>query len=49
LRAGFMAAWLGAVPAVIVGGIGTILITAAWSVLFPALGRVDRLSDVKAE
>ncbi|GIL41248.1 MFS transporter [Roseiterribacter gracilis] len=49
LRAGFMAAWLGAVPAVIVGGIGTIVITATWAALFPALGRVDRLSDIKAE
>ncbi|MDB5367935.1 MAG: permease of the major facilitator superfamily protein [Rhodospirillales bacterium] len=49
LRAGFMAAWLGAVPAVVIGGIGTILITSTWALLFPALGRVDRLSDVRAE
>jgi MFS family permease len=49
LRAGFMAAWLTAVPAVVIGGIGTILITGAWALLFPALGRVDRLSDLKAE
>jgi hypothetical protein len=49
LRAGFMAAWLGAVPAVVVGGIGTILITGTWALLFPALGRVDRLSEVRAE
>jgi MFS family permease len=49
LRAGFMAAWLGAVPAVVIGGIGTILITGTWALLFPALGRVDRLSDVRSE
>src|SRR5678815_4209592 len=35
-RAGTMAAWLGAVPAALVGGVGTLLIVALWTRLFPA-------------
>jgi MFS family permease len=42
-RAGAMASWFGAVPAVLIGGIGTLLIVAVWMRLFPALARVDRL------
>jgi MFS family permease len=42
-RAGMMAALLGAVPAVLVGGIGTIAVALAWMRLFPELRRVDRL------
>jgi len=42
-RAGAMAAWIGTIPAVLVGGIGTLLIVALWSRLFPDLARVDRL------
>jgi len=45
-RAGLMASWLGAVPAALAGGIGTLLIVALWRQLFPALKRVDRLSEV---
>jgi MFS family permease len=45
-RAGLMAAWLGVVPAVLAGGIGTLLIVALWRRLFPGLVRVDRLSEV---
>jgi MFS family permease len=42
-ESGVTAAWWGAVPAVIVGGIGTILIVALWAVLFPELRRVNEL------
>jgi hypothetical protein len=42
-RAGVMAAWLGAVPAVVIGGLGAILITALWMRLFPELPRIDKL------
>ena len=45
-RAGLMAAWLGAVPAALAGGIGTLLIVGIWTKLFPALRRVNRLSEV---
>jgi hypothetical protein len=42
-RAGAMASWFGAVPAVLIGGIGTLLIVAIWMRLFPDLTRVDKL------
>jgi MFS family permease len=45
-RAGLVAAWLGAVPAALAGGLGALLIVALWARLFPPLLRVDRLSDV---
>jgi MFS family permease len=40
-RAGTMAAWLGAIPAVLVGGVGILLVTAIWMRVFPALKDVD--------
>lgn len=36
-RAGFMAAWIGAVPAVVFGGVGAVLVAAGWAWLFPQL------------
>jgi MFS family permease len=48
-RAGAAAAWLGAVPTVLIGGIGTLVIVALWLWLFPPLARVNRLEDVKPE
>jgi MFS family permease len=42
-RAGAMASWFGAVPAVLIGGVGTLVIVALWLRLFPDLARVDRL------
>jgi MFS family permease len=46
-RAGLVAAWLGAVPAALAGGIGALTIVALWAWLFPDLRRVDRLSEVQ--
>ncbi len=46
LESGLTAAWLGAVPAVVVGGLGTLLVVALYTVLFPDLRAVDRLDDV---
>ena len=40
-RAGVMAAWLGAIPAVLVGGVGTLLVVLIWTRVFPALRHVD--------
>jgi MFS family permease len=40
-RAGVMAAWLGAIPAVLVGGIGILLVVAIWMRAFPGLTRVS--------
>ncbi|HZG21323.1 MAG TPA: MFS transporter [Herbaspirillum sp.] len=43
-ESGVTAAWFGAVPAVLIGGIGTVLIVLLWIRLFPSLYQVDRLS-----
>ena len=48
-RAGVMAALLGAVPAVVIGGIGTLAVVGAWARLFPQLRRVDRIESVAVE
>jgi MFS family permease len=47
-ESGALAALLGTVPSVVVGGLGTLLVVAAWAVLFPQLRTADRL-DVPAE
>ncbi len=44
-ESGVTAQWWGAVPAVVVGGIGAIVVTGVWTLLFPSLRRVDRLSE----
>ncbi|MFY8092602.1 MAG: MFS transporter [Niveispirillum sp.] len=41
-ESGLTASWWGAGPAVIVGGMGTLVIVALWCLLFPALRKVDR-------
>src|SRR5262245_29931182 len=46
-RAGVVAAWLGAMPAVLAGGACTLAVTALWARLFPELRRIDRLTEVK--
>ena len=45
-RAGMTAGLFGTVPAVVLGGIGTLTVVALWMGLFPPLRRVDRFSDV---
>jgi MFS family permease len=42
-ESGITAQWMGTVPAVIAGGVGTILIVIAWWHLFPTLRKVDTL------
>jgi MFS family permease len=42
-ESGMTAALFGAVPAVVLGGLGTILVALAWLRLFPELRQVDRL------
>jgi MFS family permease len=44
-ESGIAAQWFGPVPSVVLGGLGTLAVVAAWTVLFPALRRVDRLSS----
>ena len=44
-ESGVTAQWWGAVRAVVAGGLGTLAITGIWSVLFPALRRIDQLTE----
>lgn len=43
-ESGVTAAWLGTVPAVVVGGIGTLLVVILWMRFFPALSQRQALS-----
>lgn len=43
-ESGLAAQWLGAVPAVVLGGLGTIIVTVLWARMFPELRRADRLA-----
>jgi len=42
-ESGATAAWLGPVLSVVAGGVGTVLVAAAWLRLFPTLARRDRM------
>ena len=42
-ESGVVAAWLGTVASVVIGGAGTLLVAALWIKWFPALWKVDRL------
>jgi MFS family permease len=46
-ESGLTAHWFGTVPAVVLGGIGTLLVTAGWAWLFPALRNADKLTTVQ--
>ncbi|HXQ26720.1 MAG TPA: MFS transporter [Candidatus Acidoferrales bacterium] len=48
-ESGATAAWLGMVPAVIVGGAGAIIVTALWAWMFPELRNADQLPSVESE
>ncbi|WP_160288468.1 MFS transporter [Pseudomonas knackmussii] len=42
-ESGLTAHWFGTVPAVVLGGVGTLIVTGAWMKLFPALAKRDKL------
>ncbi len=44
-ESGVTAHWFGAVRAVVLGGVGSMLVTGLWAVFFPALRRADRLTS----
>jgi hypothetical protein len=46
-ESGLAASLLGAVPAVVIGGVVTVLLAVIWPRFFPALARVDRLEDLE--
>ncbi|HEY0794814.1 MAG TPA: MFS transporter [Acidisarcina sp.] len=43
-ESGLTAQWWGAVRAVVIGGIGSMIVTGAWAIMFPPLRRADRLT-----
>jgi hypothetical protein len=48
-ESGITAEWFGTVPAVVLGGIGTLLVVVLWMWLFPALRHVDRMPGSNSE
>jgi MFS family permease len=46
-ESGITAQWFGAVPAVVLGGVGTIAVVVLWGWLFPALRKVDQLTEIE--
>jgi len=44
-ESGVTAAWLGTVPATVLGGVGTLIVVTLWWRLFPTLRRADRLEN----
>jgi MFS family permease len=46
-ESGVAAALVGAVPAVVIGGVATVAVALLWSRLFPSLARVDRLDQLR--
>jgi MFS family permease len=43
-ESGVTAQWFGTVPAVVLGGVGTLLVIATWAWLFPELRKADQLT-----
>jgi MFS family permease len=46
-ESGAVAAWLGAVQSVFIGGLGSVLIALLWMRMFPSLRKVDRFEPAK--
>jgi hypothetical protein len=42
-ESGVTAAWFGLVPAVVIGGAATLMVTVLWMKFFPQLSKMDRL------
>jgi MFS family permease len=47
-ESGLTAHWFGTVPAVVLGGVGTLLVIATWTWLFPDLRRTGPLSSIRS-
>jgi hypothetical protein len=45
-ESGLTAHWFGTVPAVVLGGVGTLIVIGLWAWLFPELRKVDQLHPV---
>ncbi|HVP89265.1 MAG TPA: MFS transporter [Casimicrobiaceae bacterium] len=48
-ESGVTAAWFGTVPAVVLGGVGTLMVVVLWWKLFPQLAAVDELVPLEQE
>jgi MFS family permease len=48
-ESGLTAHWFGTVPAVVLGGVGTLIVTALWAWWFPELRNADRLTDIRRD
>jgi MFS family permease len=48
-ESGLTAQWFGTVPAVVLGGVGTLLVIAIWACKFPELRKADQLTSVALE
>jgi MFS family permease len=48
-ESGVTAHWFGTVPAVILGGVGTVVVVALWAWMFPELRDADKLTPVQEE
>lgn len=48
-ESGLMAHWFGTVSSVVMGGVGTLLVTGVWIKLFPTLANRDRMHEPVAE
>ena len=47
-ESGITAGWFGLIPAIIIGGVATLAVTAAWSLGFPVLSRMDGFPHTRA-
>jgi MFS family permease len=47
-ESGVTAQWLGTVPAVVLGGVGTLVVIAVWAWLFPELRHAGELTEIRA-
>ncbi len=48
-RAGASAAWFGTVPAVLIGGVGALVVSGLWIKLFPTLAQRDRMHEAPVD
>jgi len=47
-ESGVTAQWFGTVPAVVLGGVGTLVVIGLWAWMFPELRRAEALTEIKA-
>ncbi|GAA4018230.1 MFS transporter [Actimicrobium antarcticum] len=48
-ESGITAGWFGLVPAILIGGVATLAVTAAWALGFPVLSKMDRFPHVSKD